>query len=306
MKNVSSLFAVTGGGGGNEAMEKGSPASSDSPERMLGELIGKIRRLDDDAITRIASFQRQHGLRFGEAAVALKLATSEEVLWALSQQYQYAYAPDLKPGAVAELVTATQPFGDDAEAFRELRSQLMMGVLGGPQRKALAILSPDVGDGKTYIAANVAAVFSQLEGRTLLIDADVRTPRQHLLFGVDSTVGLSGLLSGRYEGEAILPVHGLPNLFLMPAGPVPPNPLELLQRPAFGLLIQELLHKFDHVIVDTPAARHGADARVIAAKAGAALVIGREGSSKLDSMKVLLKSLEKTPTSVAGVVINER
>lgn len=301
MKNVSGLFAVAGGGRG----EGSRPLQPESADRMLGELIRKVRDLSDEQIGRIVAFQRQNGLRFGEAAVALKLASSEEVLWALSQQYEYAYSPGLDGPAAAEIVTATQPFGDDAEAFRELRSQLLMGVLGGSQRRALAVLSPAVGDGKTYIASNLAVAFSQLGGRTLLVDADLRTPRQHRLFGMESESGLSGLLSGRFEGEAIQPAAGLPGLYLIPAGPIPPNPLELLQRPAFGLMVQELLHKFDQVIVDTPAARHGADARVIAAKAGAALIVGREGGSKIDAMKALLKSLEKTPVAMAGVVMNE-
>lgn len=272
---------------------------------MIGDLIREVRDLDDEEMARIVAYQRQHGLRFGEAAVALRLATSEEVLWALSRQYSYSYAPGLGDAAVAELVTARYPFGDDAEAFRELRSQLLMGVLGAGSRRALAVLSPHVGDGKTYIAANLAVAFSQLGGRTLLVDADMRTPRQHRLFGIEPEHGLSGLLSGRYDGDAIQPVQGLPGLFLMPVGPTPPNPLELLQRPAFGLMIQELLTKFDHLIVDTPAALHGADARVIAAKAGAALVVGREGQSRMDAMRALLKSLEKTPAAVAGVVMNE-
>ena len=90
----------------------------------------------------------------------------------------------------ADLVAATDPFGEEAEAFRELRSQLLMGVLAdGTARRALAVLSPDVGDGKTFFAANMAISFSQLGGRTLLVDADMRTPRQHLLFGVDSRPG---------------------------------------------------------------------------------------------------------------------
>ena len=88
-------------------------------------------------------------------------------------------------------------------------------------------------------------------------------------------------------------------------GTLPPNPLELVQRPAFGLLMRELLTKFDHVVVDTPAASHGADARVLAAKCGAALVIGRRRATRMRVLQQLLHDLAKTGTHMAGVMVNE-
>jgi protein-tyrosine kinase len=276
-------------------------------DRSIGELIREARGLSEQQIEEVLAYQRQHGLRFGEAVVALKLASSDDVLRALSQQYHYDYTPALSLGEKSsELIVATNPFSDEAEAFRDLRSQLMMGVLSEEQpRRALAILSPDIGDGKTYIAANMAIAFSQLGGRTLLVDADMRTPRQHVLFDADHTSGLSTILSGRAENGVVQQVKNLPSLYVMPVGAVPPNPMELVQRPAFGLLLHELLSKFDHVLVDTPAAVHGADARVIAAHAGAALVVGRKGRSRMAAMEGLLKKLGKSPVAIAGVVMNE-
>ncbi len=281
-------------------------ASSEVLDRSIGDLIRETRDLTDEQVEQILIHQREHGIRFGEAAVALQLATNDEVLWALSQQFHYPYVPGQRPEN-PELVVAANPFSDEAEAFRELRSQLMMGVMGSEEpRRALAVLSPNIGDGKTYLAANLAVAFSQLGGRTLLVDADMRTPRQQDVFGLGKTMaGLSGILSGRAEHKVIVQVPDLPSLYLLPAGAVPPNPLELVQRPAFGLLISELLGKFDHVVVDTPANAHGADARVIAAKCGAALVIGRKGRSRMDKMQALLASLGKAPVKVAGVAMNE-
>ena len=254
-------------------------AAPDGPRAHgIGHFIRRVRALTELQIGQILAYQRSNGLRFGEAAIALKLATSDDVLWALSQQFDYPYALGDDAPFDAELVAATDPFGEEAEAFRELRSQLMMGVLAeGQARRALAVLSPDVGDGKSYFAANLAISFSQLGGRALLVDADMRTPRQHLLFGVDNEAGLSSILAGRAEASVIHQVPNMPTLFVLPVGTLPPNPLELLQRPTTGLLVQELLTKFDHVVVDTPAAVHGADARVLAARSGAAVVIGMAG-----------------------------
>jgi len=277
-------------------------------DQPIGAILRTQRGLSDEQVEQILLYQREHGVRFGEAAVALRLASQDDVLWALSQQFHYPFAPEGRPHHNSELVVAAHPFGDQAEAFRELRSQLMQGVLDtnadGP-RRALAVVSPNTGDGKTFFAANLAAAFSQLGGRTLLVDADMRTPRQHALFGVDGSKGLSNVLAGRSESHVVHRVDDMPSLYVMPVGTVPPNPLELVQRPAFSLLLHELNNKFDYVLVDTPAAVHGADARVIAAKCGAALAIGRRGKTRMPDMHELVARLNKGPAKLAGVVMNE-
>ncbi len=283
-----------------------SAADGHEPDGAIGDFIRNARGLSDAQIKQILTYQRANGLRFGEAAIALKLATSDDVLWALSQQFHYPYATGEDTPFDDELVAATDPFGDEAEVFRDLRSRLMMGLLADDQpRRALAVMSPDSGDGKTFFAANMAISFSQLGGRTLLVDGDMRTPRQHALFGVANQAGLSSILSGRTEENVIHQIPQLPTLFVLPVGTLPPNPLELVQRPAFGLLMQELLTKFDHVVVDTPAAVHGADARVMAAKCGAALVMGRRGRTRIKALQSLLAGLATTPVKMAGVMMNE-
>jgi len=167
------------------------------------------------------------------------------------------------------------------------------------------VSSPDIGDGKTYLAANLGVAFGQLGGRTLVVDADLRTPRLHRVFDVDNAAGLSSVLSGRSEASVIQRAPQLPSLFVLSAGAVPPNPLELVQRPAFGLLMRELLLKFDHVIVDTPAAVHGADARVIAAHCGAVMVLARSRRSRVRALQALIGALAKGPAAMAGVVMND-
>jgi protein-tyrosine kinase len=274
-------------------------------DRAIGELIREARPLSDEQIDMILAYQRQHGLRFGEAAIALDLASNEDVLRALAQQFHYPFAPEATMQVGAELVAAREPFSDEAEAFRELRSQLLMSVQAEGERRALAVVSPDTGDGKTYLAANLAVVFGQLGGRTLVVDADLRTPRLHRVFDVSNGAGLSTVLSGRSEASVIQRAPHLPNLFVLPAGAVPPNPLELVQRPAFGLLMHELLAKFDHVVVDTPAGVHGADARVIAAKCGAVLLLARGKHSQVKRLQSLIHALDKGPAVMAGVVMND-
>jgi protein-tyrosine kinase len=289
------------------AEERSTASNGERPySPLIGELLSEACQLREQQIQQILAYQRKAGMRFGEAAVALRLVDRKDVLEALYQQFQYTPGFPLQQGGT-ELVVAADRFGEQAEAFRELRSRLLIEVMRDGPRCALAIVSPDAGDGKTYLAANLAVSFSQLGERTLLIDADVRTPRQHQVLGINQNgVGLSSVLAGFSDAAALVhEVPGLPHLYFVPAGPIPPNPVELMQRPRFGQLVRELLEEFDHVIVDTPAAVRGPDARVIAARCGAALVVARRRRSRMAPLEGLLSALARGPAQIAGVVVNE-
>jgi protein-tyrosine kinase len=275
-------------------------------DRSLGDIIRQTNNLTADQVEEIVSYQREKNVRFGEAAIALGFASDSDVLFALSQQFHYPYAPSEQRSFSDELVVATKPFSPQAESFRNIRSQLMMRLFSGDmQRPAIAVVSPDSGDGKTFFAANLAIALSQLGGRTLLVDGDMRSPRLHTLFGLENKAGLSSILSGRSEANVIQQVLDLPSLFVLPVGAIPPNPLELLERPAFGLLIRELLSKFDFVVVDTPAVVFGADSGVLAARCGAALCIARKGKSGIGPLQDMVANLSEGPTKLAGVILNE-
>lgn len=287
--------AVTGALGGAQVAD-----------RSIGSIIAEARNLSADQVEKVLQHQKAKGIRFGEAAIALGYASTDDVLFALSQQFHYPYAAEDRRKASPELVALNQPFGVQAESFRAIRSQVMMRVFNDtPERRALAVVSPDAGDGKTFFAANLAVTLAQLGGRTLLVDADLRGPRQHVVFNVDNAAGLSGILSGRSEAKVIQQVPGVPSLFVLPVGITPPNPQELVERPAFGLLVRELLAKFDHVVVDTPAAQYGSDSAVIAARCGAALVVARKDKSQVASLQELVATLAESPARLAGVVFNE-
>jgi receptor protein-tyrosine kinase len=284
-----------------QAPERAAPESA----RPIGSLLRETCHFDEADVQRILAYKRKTGMRFGEAAVALRLAHRNDVLDALGRQFEYTSGYAGRELS-AELVAAVDPFGSQADAFRELRSRLLLEALDEGPRCALAVLSPDPGDGKSYLAANLAVAFSQLAEPTLLIDADIRTPRQHALFRVGDGPGLSSVLAGFTQPAAALQaVPGLRGLHLLPAGAVPPNPVELLQRPPFGALVRDMLEQFDHVIVDTPAATRGADARIVAARCGAALVVARRSHTRMAPLEGLLALLARGPARIAGVVVNE-
>ncbi|MDG0853994.1 polysaccharide biosynthesis tyrosine autokinase [Pelomonas puraquae] len=280
--------------------------AADLHDRPIGDLIRDARNLSAAEVEKVLSYQRQHGVRFGEAAVTLGLASPDDVLNALAQQFHYPLANAERRIASPELVTLLQPFSVQAEAIRAVRSQVTMRLTkADAPRQALAVISPDTGDGKTYFAANLAVALAQLGGRTLLVDADLRGPRQHEVFKVSNAAGLSSLLSGRTESQVIQSVEGVPGLFVLPCGPIPPNPLELIERPAFGLLVRELTAKFDHVVIDTAAGSLGSDACVVAAKCGAALVLTRKHKNKVSGLQDLVASMAGSSVQLLGAVVNE-
>lgn len=282
-------------------------SSTKGRDRSIGDIIADTRNLSVDQVEKIVAYQKSNGVRFGEAAIALGFASSDDVLFALAQQYHYPLAAEDQRKLSPELVVFNQPFSAQAEVFRALRSQIIMRLHSedAAARHCLAVVSADSGDGKTFFAANLAVTLAQLGGRTLLVDADMRSPRLHEVFNVPNATGLSGILSGRAENQVVQQIRSVPGLFLLPVGATPPNPVELVERPAFGLLLRELTSKFDHVVVDTPAGSHGSDAAVIAAKCGAAVVVARKNASRVTAMQQLVALLSESRTRLAGVVVNE-
>jgi len=274
--------------------------------RSIGVILIDSGRLSADNAERILRLQKEQGKRFGDAAIELGLLTEDDIRFALASQFDYPYLPIGDNSLSHELVAAYKPFSPVVEQLRALRSQLMLRWFDAEaQRKALAIVSPGAGEGRSFIAANLAIVFSQLGERTLLIDADLRTPRQHELFKLGNNAGLSGLLAGRANAEAVVRVPSLLGLSVLPAGAIPPNPQELLGRPAFIETLLTVSRDFDVVIIDTPAASEYADAQTIAVRAGAALMLARKNRSSLPVMTQLASSLQQSGATLVGSVLND-
>lgn len=274
--------------------------------RSIGALLVDAGRITPEAAERIIKLQKDKNLRFGEAAIELGLLTEEDIQHALSRQFDYPYLTQNDTSVSQEVIAAFRPFSASVERLRALRSQLMLRCLNpDSEDRSLAIVSTENGEGRSYIAANLAVVFSQLGERTLLIDADLRRPRQHQLFCLNNQQGLSAVLSGRAEPDSV--INRIPHLLglsVLPAGVIPPNPQELLARPAFGKLLEYARQQYDVVLIDTPAA-HTSDAESIAIRASAALAIGRKHHTSASSLQSLVTSLRRSGTPVVGAVLNE-
>ncbi len=270
--------------------------------------IGKIL-LDTDLITisdveRILHKQKADKSRFGDAAVDLGLITQEELEQALAKQFSFSYL-DLKDSNVSsEVVAAFDPFSQKVEGLRVLRSQLLLRWFSKTQ-KTLAIVSTERKEGKSYIAANLAVVFSQLGEKTLLIDANMRNPRQHEIFNLPNGSGLSTMLAGRGE-NIVQQIIGLNDLYVLPAGPLPPNPQELLSRSKFSELLEALKEEFDTILVDTPSGKSSSDALIITSKCGGALVVTRKNKTRIADIKKLKECMLTDGIKLAGSVLNLR
>jgi protein-tyrosine kinase len=285
-----------------ESAAKGLKAST----TRLGAILVAAGKITPADVDRIMELQRREGWRFGEAAVRLSLISEADLGHALHKQYDMPWMMPGHGNLSRELVAAYKPHHRRTEELRALRTQLLIRwfTRPGADQQVLAVVSPGRGEGRSYVAANLAILFSQLGERTLLIDADLRKPRQHELFDVPDRIGLSAVLSGRAEPDVVVPVPGFPKLRLLPAGAPPPNPLELLSRPVLPTLLKDYLEDFDVIIVDTPPALLYSDAQTVGFHAGNAIVLARKDHTRVADTNQVVRDLSDSGTHVVGTVIN--
>lgn len=262
--------------------------------------MGKITPVEAERVLRL---QKESGLRFGDAAIKLGLITEADIQLVLAQQFDYPYLLPGQGSHPPELVVAYQPFGAQVEVFRAVRSQLMLRWFTF-ERKALAIISCNPNEGASLFAANLAVVFSQLGERTLLIDANLRCPQQHEIFNLKNKQGLSDVLVARANvSEVIAKIDSFVDLSVLPAGTLPPNPLELLNRSSFDEMNNQLASQYDVILYDTLAFSNGVDALAIAARTDGALIVAHKNNTRLTDINAMSEQLKYSGTEVVGSVL---
>ncbi len=273
--------------------------------RHIGAILMDEGKLTASDAEQVLARQRELGWRFGEAAIELNLITDSDLRQALAKQYEFPYLVSGPDGVSKELIAAWNPFHPTVEELRAVRTQLLMRWFNPEAgRRTLAITSACSREGRSFIAANLAVVFSQLGQRTLLIDADFRSPRQQSIFNVPDRFGLSSALSGRADLSIALPVSGLTGLSVLPAGPIPPNPLELLSRASFAALLAKAQSEYDTILIDTPAATEFVDAACIAFRAGDALLVTRQDHTPVAQIERAVRALSDASARIVGSVMN--
>ena len=288
--------------------ERDGPVSRNSTKRSIGAILVDAGVISKDDAMRVIALQREKKIRFGEAAIQLGLISEGDIRYALSYQYEYAYLPR-SSGKVTnpELVAAYMPFSHEVDQLRAIRSQLKLRWFDKSAGHAmLAIVGAGRAEGGSYLAANLAIVFAQMGESTLLIDADMRSPRQHTLFQLNNQLGFSSLLAGRSDvASALHTIQFIPKLQVLTAGPIPPNPLELLNRDNLTELFEWAGRTYDIVLIDTSSASVGADAMIVAAKAGAAMTVARANQTKLSAYQELIAELKRSSINIVGSVLTD-
>ena len=217
-----------------------------------------------------------------------------------------AMVPGAKPDGKQRVeLTALQDVRSPvSEAFREMRTALMVSQAGGPPQTVL-VTSSQPGEGKTAVSLNLALTLVQLGRRTLLVDADLRKPRLHRLLGTPNEEGFSSCL-GAAETTMPLPLNTeVPGLDLLPSGPLPPNPSDLLDSDRFTQVMNELLARgYDHIILDSPPILPVADPVIMSRRVdGVCLVVGA-GVTRRDAVAHAMERLRQVDAKVIGAVLN--
>jgi chain length determinant protein tyrosine kinase EpsG len=277
-------------------------APSQAAETLIGVLLLDAGKITSEDAERILKMQKELGIRFGEAGVRLGLITDADIQQVLARQFDYPYLLKGESKLSPKLVAAFEPFSEQVEALRAIRSQLMLRWFARGH-KALAIVGVGPGDGASLFASNLAVVFSQLGEQTLLVDANLRSPHQQEMFALAPRHGLSDLLAGRADLDVIERVPAFVDLSVMPAGTLPPNPQELLSREVFRSLNTQLESRYAVVLYDVPPFAAGDDAIAVAGRAGGVLLVARKDHTRAAGVTHMAEQLAQAGAVVVGSVV---
>ncbi len=205
--------------------------------------------------------------------------------------------------AAAGLCTVHLPKGQSSEAFRLVRTALFFGARSG-NLKVVQVTSPDQGDGKSTVSANLAVAVAQSGRRTLLIDADMRRPTVHRLFGLSNDLGVANVIGEHLEPADAIHESEIPNLSVMVCGPRPHNPAELLASQQFEDFLGWARDNYDFVIVDTPPLLAVSDPGNVASRVDGVLLTLRLGKRARAKGTEARDILERVGAKILGVVIN--
>ena len=204
-----------------------------------------------------------------------------------------------------ELITKKRPQSQIAESFRSLRTSILLSAPFGSRPQVLLVTSALPKEGKSSTSVNLGIVLAQKGSRVLLVDGDMRRPTLHRVLGVSRDVGLSSVLDGSTtEEKAVLPVPDFPNLFVLPAGPSPSNPVELLDSDSLRKLLKEWRNQYDYVIIDSPPTLSVTDAVVISPEVDAVVMVIRSGETTKDAIRRSRDTLYQVNAKIVGIVMN--
>ena len=198
----------------------------------------------------------------------------------------------------------TQPKSQFAESFRSLRTSLLLSTAGHPP-KFIVLTSATPSEGKTTAASNLAAILAQRDTRVLLVDGDLRRPNIHHRFGLNGKIGLTTVLTGATKlEETVQSVPEIPNLDILPSGPVPPFPTEMLSSGAMDAILRRCGELYDYVVIDSPPILSVTDGVILARQADAVVLVVRHGKSSKHVVRRARDILLRSGAGITGIVLN--
>jgi polysaccharide biosynthesis transport protein len=198
----------------------------------------------------------------------------------------------------------TQPKSQFAEAFRSLRTSRLLSTTGHPP-KYIVLTSATPSEGKTTAASNLAAILAQRDTRVLLIDGDLRRPNVHHRFGLNGKIGLTTVLTGATKlEETVQRVPEIPNLDILPSGPVPPFPTEMLSSDAMETILKRCGDLYDYIVIDSPPILSVTDGVILARQADAVVLVVRHGKSSKHVVRRARDVLLRSGAVITGIVLN--
>ena len=213
--------------------------------------------------------------------------------------------PKLQPGG-GQVYALAQPQASASEAIRLLRTNLEFASASG-QIKALTVTSARPGEGKSTIVANLGVVLAQTGLRTVIIDADLRKPTQARIFSVPNDGGLTTLLTHpNREWEDLALKVALPGLYLIPSGPIPPNPADLLSSARFEALMERIRNDADMVIIDSPPVLSASDALAVASHTDGVVLVSLSHTTRIDAVRHAAQAVHQGGIRLVGMVINRQ
>jgi len=209
---------------------------------------------------------------------------------------------NIKLSRIHTTLSEKTPWGV-AEAYRYLRTNLIYSIAAS-QKKVILVSSAGPGEGKSTTSANIAISLAQASSKVILIDADMRKPTQHKIFGINNKAGLSNIVCGFNTTEEVVHCNVRENLDIITAGVLPPNPAELIQSDMMKSLIKVLSNFYDYIIIDTPPINIITDAILIANENTGIALVCRQKQTTYDELENAINKIKMTKASFMGVIIN--
>src|SRR5262245_50166340 len=206
-------------------------------------------------------------------------------------------------GAGSVILTQIETNSSIAESYRQLRTALMLSSAGHAPR-TLLITSSQPAEGKTTTSVNTAISLAQTGAAVLLIDADLRRPRVHKVFNLKNNAGLSNYLSGECDLGALIQI-AMPNLYVLPVGPLPPNPAELLGSAKMKQVVETLSANFDYIVIDSPPVSSFADSLILSALVEGVIIVVKSGMTPREMAQRTKAHLQSVGAKILGVVMNQ-